>query len=69
MPSSPVQLKVNKLVSLKTQLPFPYYHLPYCVPPEGIKDSVENLGEILVGDVVENSPYKVSRSLQTFVAI
>lgn len=53
----PVQLKVNKLTSTKTQVPYPYYSLPFCAP-ETIIDSVENLGEILLGDKIENSDYK-----------
>jgi transmembrane 9 superfamily protein 2/4 len=57
-----VELKVNKLLSVKTQLPFGYYTLPYCTPPV-IQDSVENLGEILTGDLIENSPYEI-RMLQ-----
>jgi len=53
-----VDLKVNKLTSVKTQLPYRYYVLPYCQPAV-IQDSVENLGEILAGDRVENSAYEV----------
>jgi len=53
-----VELKVNKLTSVKTQLPYRYYELPYCQPPV-IQESVENLGEILEGDLIENSPYEV----------
>mmetsp|Transcript_40419 Transcript_40419/g.88382 ORF Transcript_40419/g.88382 Transcript_40419/m.88382 type:complete len:653 (+) Transcript_40419:15-1973(+) len=53
-----VELKVNKLTSAKTQLPYGYYTLPVCKPPV-IKDSVENLGEILMGDLIENSPYEI----------
>ncbi|CAE8581692.1 unnamed protein product [Polarella glacialis] len=52
-----VDLKVNKLTSVKTQLPYGYYTLPFCAPPGGIQDSVENLGEILAGDLIENSGY------------
>jgi hypothetical protein len=33
-----------------------YYSRPFCVPPEGVKDSAENLGELLMGDRIENSP-------------
>merc|ERR1712232_416956 len=51
-------LKVNKLTSVKTQLPYSYYTLPYCQPTM-IIDSVENLGEILTGDLIENSPYEM----------
>ena len=58
--NQPVPLKVNKLVSTKTQIPYSYYSLPFCEPVEGIKDMAENLGEILLGDKIENSPYLVS---------
>lgn len=50
-------VKVNKLTSTKTQLPYSYYSLPYC-KPEQIVDSAENLGEVLRGDRIENSPYE-----------
>lgn len=55
---APVDLKVNKLTSVKTQLPYKYYTLPYCRPPR-IQESVENLGETLMGDLIENSPYEI----------
>jgi transmembrane 9 superfamily member 2/4 len=55
-----VPLKVNKMVSAKTQVPYPYYSLKFCTPPEGIQETAENLGEILLGDRIENSPYIVS---------
>lgn len=51
-------VKVNKLTSTKTQLPYSYYSLPYC-RPEKIVDSAENLGEVLRGDRIENSPFVV----------
>ncbi|KAL2317976.1 hypothetical protein Fmac_031852 [Flemingia macrophylla] len=51
-----LQVKVNKLTSTKTQLPYTYYSLPYC-PPDKIVDSAENLGEVLRGDRIENSRY------------
>ena len=54
-----VTLKVNKLSSVHTQLPYNYYSLKYCRPKEGIKDYSENLGEFLSGDRIENSPYQV----------
>jgi len=44
---------------VKTQLPYRYYVLPYCQPTV-IQESVENLGEILEGDLIENSPYEVN---------
>mmetsp|Transcript_47998 Transcript_47998/g.112032 ORF Transcript_47998/g.112032 Transcript_47998/m.112032 type:complete len:613 (-) Transcript_47998:77-1915(-) len=58
-PEDEVELKVNKLTSVKTQLPFGYYTLPFCKPKEGVKMMVENLGEMLEGDLIENSPYKL----------
>lgn len=54
-----LQVKVNKLSSIKTQLPYDYYFLDYC-KPEAIKNSAENLGEVLRGDRIENSVYNVS---------
>ncbi|XP_051130961.1 transmembrane 9 superfamily member 9-like [Andrographis paniculata] len=53
----PLKVKVNKLTSVKTQLPYSYYTLPYC-KPKTIVDSAENLGEVLRGDRIENSPYE-----------
>ncbi|KAL1544678.1 Transmembrane 9 superfamily member 8 [Salvia divinorum] len=51
-----LSVKVNKLTSIKTQLPYSYYSIPYC-RPNTIIDSRENLGEVLRGDRIENSPY------------
>jgi transmembrane 9 superfamily protein 2/4 len=55
---APVELKVNKLTSVKTQLPYSYYTLPYCRPNK-IIESAENLGEIMTGDRIENSPFDI----------
>ncbi|XP_074580505.1 transmembrane 9 superfamily member 7-like [Curcuma longa] len=49
-------VKVNKLSSTKTQLPYDYYFLDYC-KPSNIMNSAENLGEVLRGDRIENSVY------------
>jgi len=57
-----VTLKVNKLDSVRTQLPYEYYSLPFC-SPDKINPSAENLGEILSGDKIENSLYKISMKL------
>mmetsp|Transcript_10284 Transcript_10284/g.18124 ORF Transcript_10284/g.18124 Transcript_10284/m.18124 type:complete len:634 (+) Transcript_10284:179-2080(+) len=53
-----VDVEVNKLTSIKTQLPFEYYSLPVCKPVE-IKDAPENLGEVLAGDTIESSSYEL----------
>ncbi|KAG2323059.1 hypothetical protein Bca4012_058540 [Brassica carinata] len=50
-----LKVKVNKLTSIKTQLPYSYYSLPFCQPKK-IVDSTENLGEVLRGDRIENAP-------------
>ncbi|PKI62325.1 hypothetical protein CRG98_017326, partial [Punica granatum] len=52
----PLPVKVNKLSSTKTQLPYDYYYLKYCKPPK-IVNSAENLGEVLRGDRIENSVF------------
>lgn len=53
-----ITFKANKLSSVKTQLPYGYYTLPYC-RPERIISSAENLGEVLRGDRIVNSLYQV----------
>lgn len=58
----PIPLKVNKLDSAKTQVPYPYYSLGFC-QPQIIKDVAENLGEILMGDKIENSPYLIEAGI------
>ena len=60
-----VVLKVNKLTSIKTQLPYDYDSMPYC-RPEKIMPSAENLGEVLRGDRIENSPYEVRTACIVF---
>jgi len=60
-----VDIKVNKLSSTKTQLPYDYYSLPFC-KPEAIENKVENLGEVLHGSVIQNSPYDVRMGRSDF---
>jgi transmembrane 9 superfamily protein 2/4 len=50
-------VKVNSITSIETELPYSYYSLPFCQPKEGIKKVAENIGELLMGDEIENSPY------------
>eukprot|EP01047_Picozoa_sp_COSAG01_P035242 COSAG01_NODE_2690_length_7247_cov_30.101567_12_plen_216_part_00 len=78
-----ILLKVNKLSSTKTSLPYEFYKLPFCKPEEvslaqryprpplctaltprdfcGVKvqNYAENLGEVLRGDRIESSAYKM----------
>jgi len=53
-----VDVKVNKLTSTVTQLPYDYYNLAFCKPPV-LVNSVENLGEVLHGSMIQNSAYEL----------
>lgn len=53
-----VEMRVNKLWSTRTQLPFDYYALPFCKPDKVVMAG-ENLGEVLSGDRIGSSAYKV----------
>jgi hypothetical protein len=57
-----VKLFVTKLTSTKTQIPYDYYSLNFCKPKHA-KEQSENLGEVLSGDRIENSVYKVTSIL------
>ena len=50
------------MTSSETELPYNYYTLPFCKPPEGIRKSVSaiNPGTILMGSRIENSAYNFS---------
>eukprot|EP00002_Diphylleia_rotans_P013671 TRINITY_DN2667_c0_g1_i1.p1 TRINITY_DN2667_c0_g1~~TRINITY_DN2667_c0_g1_i1.p1 ORF type:complete len:634 (-),score=134.19 TRINITY_DN2667_c0_g1_i1:497-2398(-) len=53
-----IDLKVNKMTSVTTQLPYEYYSLPFC-KPDNIESVAENLGEVLSGDRIETSKYEI----------
>ena len=53
-----VEIKVHKLSSPKTHLPYDYYSLPFCKPEE-ISRQAENLGEVISGAIIQNSPYEL----------
>jgi len=61
-----VKLKVNKMTSQKTLLPVDYYRLPFCQPEGGPKMDHENLGEFLVGDRIESSPYRLNMKQEMY---
>jgi transmembrane 9 superfamily protein 2/4 len=54
-----VKIRVNRLTSSKTLLPFDYYELPFPRPHKGVIEQPENLGEYLTGVRIENSGYHV----------
>ncbi|KAJ6655895.1 hypothetical protein lerEdw1_004665 [Lerista edwardsae] len=53
--NDPVEIK---LTSSRTQLPYEYYSLPFCQPGK-ITYKAENLGEVLRGDRIVNTPFQV----------
>ncbi|KAJ8306195.1 hypothetical protein KUTeg_016740 [Tegillarca granosa] len=57
---NPVEVKAVKMESVKTQLPYEYYSLPFCQPKNGIVYKAENLGEVLRGDRIVNTPYELT---------
>eukprot|EP01114_Cavostelium_apophysatum_P022696 TRINITY_DN829_c0_g1_i1.p1 TRINITY_DN829_c0_g1~~TRINITY_DN829_c0_g1_i1.p1 ORF type:complete len:637 (-),score=175.06 TRINITY_DN829_c0_g1_i1:148-2058(-) len=54
-----IPIKVNRMTSVHTQLPYKYYELEFC-KPENVVDDSEYLGEVLRGDRIESSVYKVT---------
>jgi len=63
LPGERVDLKVNKLTSIKTQLPYEYYTLPFC-QPDVVENVAENLGEVLRGDRIMNSKYELKMGVE-----
>jgi len=55
-----VDMKVNAMTSIRTQVPKDYYRLPFCQPNNGPKMASENLGEFLTGNKIQNSPYQLN---------
>ncbi|XP_063003525.1 transmembrane 9 superfamily member 4 [Elgaria multicarinata webbii] len=58
-----VEIKAVKLTSSRTQLPYEYYSLPFCRPGT-ITYKAENLGEVLRGDRIVNTPFQVFMSIE-----
>lgn len=54
-----VDIRAIKLTSVKAQLPYDYYSLPFC-KPNLTEYKSENLGEVLRGDRIVNTAYEVS---------
>jgi len=57
-----VDLFVNSLDSIRTQMPYDYYSLPWTksCKPKNVKVEHENLGQILAGDKIEQSLYQIN---------
>lgn len=55
-----IAVRAVKMTSTQTQLPYEYYSLKFCLPKNGtIIYKSENLGEVLRGDRIVNTPYEV----------
>lgn len=54
------------MTSIKTQLPFDYYDLPFC-KRKNTRGKADNLGERIAGDKETTSPYIVRRFLFSFM--
>ncbi|XP_059616496.1 transmembrane 9 superfamily member 4 [Phlebotomus argentipes] len=55
-----IDVKAVKMTSTHTQLPYEYYSLQFCLPKNGtLEYKTENLGEVLRGDRIVNTPYEV----------
>jgi len=61
-----VQMKVNSMTSIHTQIPKDYYRLPFCQPEGGAKMASENLGEFLTGNKIQSSPYHLNMLTDAF---
>lgn len=58
-----LEVKVGKVDSPRTNIPFEYYQLPLCQPTNIKVADNENLGEVLSGDVWQNSEYQVAMKI------
>ncbi|XP_046425522.1 transmembrane 9 superfamily member 4 isoform X2 [Neodiprion fabricii] len=59
-----IDVKAVKMTSTRTQLPYGYYSLDFCNPKGGaLIYKSENLGEILRGDRIVNTPYEVEMNV------
>nr|CDJ88782.1 Nonaspanin (TM9SF) domain containing protein [Haemonchus contortus] len=55
----PIEVKAIKLSSTKTIVPYEYYYLPFCRPEGDLLYKSENLGEVMRGDRIVNTPYQL----------
>jgi len=59
-----IEMQAVKMTSVKTQIPYDYYSLPFCEPKT--KHYVpENLGEILRGDRIVNTGYVMQMNVKS----
>lgn len=56
--SQEIKVFAGVLTSIRTQLPFEYYYLPFCDNKEEAME-FDNIGQALSGDVLEETPFKI----------
>lgn len=61
-----VDMKVNAMTSIHTQIPKDYYRLPFCRPSDGPKMASENLGEFLTGNKIQSSAYSINMLTEAY---
>uniref|UniRef100_A0A158Q7Z2 Transmembrane 9 superfamily member n=1 Tax=Elaeophora elaphi TaxID=1147741 RepID=A0A158Q7Z2_9BILA len=54
-----IDVKGIKITSTKTVVPYEYYSLPFCRPQGAIHYISENLGEVMRGDRIVNTPFAI----------
>lgn len=57
---SEVALFVNRLNTEESVIPFEYYHFDFCTASKNSKSPTENLGQVVFGERIRPSPYKIS---------
>jgi transmembrane 9 superfamily protein 2/4 len=59
--------QVNSLTSFETDLPYEYYSMPFCKPPEGVhrEGNAANLGTVIMGIKLLNSQYNFTIMVRT----
>lgn len=55
-----MKLYVNRLNTEESVIPYEYNHFDFCLPEDDSKSPVENLGQVVFGERIRPSPYKIS---------
>lgn len=56
---SEVALYVNRLNTEESVIPYEYHHFDFCISDDESKSPAENLGQVVFGERIRPSPYKV----------
>ncbi|CAJ0944442.1 unnamed protein product, partial [Mesorhabditis belari] len=63
-----IEVKGIKLTSTKTVIPYEYYALPFCRPKGKLHYNSENIGELLRGDRIVNTPLEFKMAVNVSCA-